>query len=269
VIASEKLGIARARVSIMMRSVEHTMVTNAASAVDTHRQSLGLARDPSGESMLRESALSLFPPSFDFSDSEQASVKRFRAPREPSQPLPAWWGARGGPLVYVTLGTVAGGLDEDQAAYRCVLEAASTLPVRVLLTIGKKLALEALGELPTNVHVERFVPQDDVLPHAAAVVCHGGSGTVLGALAAGVPMVVTPLFADQPDNAARVQATGAGLALATRDASVDETRRALSRVLDEPAFRSAAQRMAAEIAALAPICDAPAEFERIVRAHAS
>jgi UDP:flavonoid glycosyltransferase YjiC (YdhE family) len=77
-------------------------------------------------------------------------------------------------------------------------------------------------------------------------------------------MVVTPLFADQPDNAARVQATGAGLALATRNVQVDDVRRALSRVLEEPSFRSAAQRVATEIAALAPISEAPAELERIV-----
>jgi MGT family glycosyltransferase len=266
VLASEKLGIARARISIMMRSVEHTMVTYAAPTMDAHAQSIGLPSDATGERMLREPALSLFPQSFDFSENEQAAVKRFRALRKPAQPLPAWWGDQPGPLVYVTLGTVAGRLDQDKAVYERVLEAASALPVRVLLTIGHTLAIEALGELPANVHVERFVPQDDVLPHAAAVVCHGGSGTVVGTLTAGVPMVVTPMGADQPDNAARVQATGAGLALPTRDASVDETRRALSRVLNEPAFRSAAQRMAAEIAALAPVGDAPLELERIAQA---
>jgi MGT family glycosyltransferase len=170
-------------------------------------------------------------------------------------------------LVYVTLGTVAGSMD-DKAAYRCVLEAVSTLPVRVLLTVGKVLPLESLGALPANVHVERFVPQDDVLPHAAAVVCHGGSGTVIGTLAAGVPMVVTPLFADQPQNAARVQAVGAGLALPTRAASVDDTRRALVRVLEEPSFRTVAQAIAAEIAALAPVESAPAALEQIVKEYA-
>jgi len=50
-----------------------------------------------------------------------------------------------------------------------------------------------------HVHIARWVPQADVLRHARVVVCHGGSGTTLGALAAGVPLVVTPLFDDQPD----------------------------------------------------------------------
>lgn len=65
--------------------------------------------------------------------------------------------------------------------------------------------------LPPNVHVERSVPQQEVFPHAAAMVCHGDTGTVLGALAAGVPLVVVPQFADHPDNAERVVAIGAGL----------------------------------------------------------
>jgi UDP:flavonoid glycosyltransferase YjiC (YdhE family) len=268
VIASEKLGVARARVSIMMRSVERELVANAASSVDAHAQGVGLPSDASGERMLREPSLSLFPPSFDFSENEQASVKRFRAPRRPAQPLPAWWSDQEKPLVYVTLGTVTGRLDEDKAVYRTLLEAVGVLPMRVLFTIGRELALEALGDVPANVHIERFVPQEDVLPHAAAVVCHGGAGTVVGTLAAGVPMVVTPLFADQPQNAARVQATGAGIGLPTRGASVDDIRGALSRVLAEPAYRSAAQRIATEIAALAPIDDAPVELERMATAHA-
>ena len=51
------------------------------------------------------------------------------------------------------------------------------------------------------------------MPHARAMVCHGGSGTMRAGLAAGIPQVVLPLFADQPDNAARVDALGAGIAL--------------------------------------------------------
>src|SRR5438128_1215203 len=84
-------------------------------------------------------------------------------------------------------------------------------------------------------------------PRAAAIVCHGGSGTVLGALAAGVPMVVTPLFADQPHNARRVAATGTGLALFPPDLQAETLRAAVSRVLGEPSFRDAAQAMAREI----------------------
>ena len=117
--------------------------------------------------------------------------------------------------------------------------------------------------MPANVHVERFVPQDDVLPHAQAVLCHGGSGTVLGALAAGVPLVVVPMFADQPYNAERVAAAGAGLAIPQQEAGPENVRQALMRVLGEDSFRASAQNIASEMGALPPVEDAGLALERL------
>jgi UDP:flavonoid glycosyltransferase YjiC (YdhE family) len=73
-------------------------------------------------------------------------------------------------------------------------DALAPLHARVLLTIGDSRDLRELGAIPSNVHVERWVAQDAVLPHAAAVVCHGGYGSTLGTLRHGVPLVVLPLF---------------------------------------------------------------------------
>ena len=154
-------------------------------------------------------------------------MHRYRALRGEAAPLPDWWGGRPGPFVYVTMGTVVGGFEMMRSAYRTILDALVDLPARVLLTIGGDLAMEALGEVPAHVHVERFVPQDQVIPHAAAVVCHGGSGTMLGAAAAGVPLVVAPMFADQPFNAERAVAAGSALALPTRELTAAPLRQAL------------------------------------------
>lgn len=76
--------------------------------------------------------------------------------------------------------------------------------------------------------VERHVPLADVLPRCAAVVTHGGSGTVVAALAAGVPCVVLPMGADQPWNADRVAALGTGLVLDAVTAAPAAVRAALS-----------------------------------------
>jgi UDP:flavonoid glycosyltransferase YjiC (YdhE family) len=100
------------------------------------------------------------------------------------------------------------------------------------------------------------VPQGDVLAHADAVVCHGGSGSTLGALAAGVPIVAVPLFADQPLNARRIVATGAGISVAPPDAAV--LRSAVVAVLDDSTHRGAAARLASEMHAL-PATDAAVE----------
>ena len=81
------------------------------------------------------------------------------------------------------------------------------------MTVGRDRDPADLGPVPPNVRVERWVPQADLMPHVTAMVCHGGSGTVTMGLAGGVPMAVVPLFADQPWNAERVDAVGAGIAL--------------------------------------------------------
>ncbi len=78
-----------------------------------------------------------------------------------------------------------------------------------------------------------------------------GSGTVRGALAAGLPLVVMPVGADQPYNAQRVAAVGAGIALSKPD--VAAVRAAIERALADTELRAGARRMAADIAALPPI----------------
>jgi MGT family glycosyltransferase len=156
-----------------------------------------------------------------------------------------------------------GNMDESKALFGVVLDGVRDLPIRVLLTIGKDLPMDALGDVPANVHVERFVPQDDVIPHAAAVVLHGGSGTMLGTAAAGVPMVVVPMFADQPQNAERVAAVGAGLALPKRGATPEGIRDALSRVLAEESFRVAARKLAKGMESLPLTDDVVTEMGRL------
>ena len=85
-----------------------------------------------------------------------------------------------------------------------------------------------------------------MLQHAAAVVTHGGHGTVVKTLAAGVPMVVLPHGRDQADNAARVTARGAGIAL-RKSAKPRAIARAVTRLLDDPSYRQAAERLGATI----------------------
>lgn len=63
---------------------------------------------------------------------------------------------------------------------------------------------------PAHVVVERFVPHATVLPHATAVVCHGGMGITQRALAAGVPPCVVPWGRDQLEVARRVVEARAG-----------------------------------------------------------
>ena len=102
----------------------------------------------------------------------------------------------------------------------------------VLLTIGDRRDPAELGPLPRRVRVERWVDQDEVMPRAAAVVGHGGSGSTLTALAAGVPLALIPLFVDGPENARRVADAGAGLVV--EDATA--TRHCRRDLLDDSSY---------------------------------
>ena len=148
------------------------------------------------------------------------------------------------PLVYATFGTEL----PDQRPLKIAVEAISSLDVRVLTTIGPRGNVDALGSQPENVTIMRYVPQTAVLPRAAVVVSHAGSGTVLAALAAGVPQLCLPQFADQPLNASAVAGCGAGLALDMKVLDHHTIRDAVVRLLTEDAFRSRALALSDEIA---------------------
>jgi UDP:flavonoid glycosyltransferase YjiC (YdhE family) len=177
---------------------------------------------------------------------------RFRERAAEVEPrLPAPWGDPHDPLVYVTFGSVTAHLAHLAPVYAATLDAVRGAPFRVLLTTGSVIDPAGLGPLPGNVHVEPWWPQADIMPAVGAVVGHGGFGTTMLALAAGVPQIVVPLFAaDQRVNARCIAALGAGIHLADGPGSVGDLAPELERVMTDPAYRVAAGSIAAEIAAL-------------------
>jgi UDP:flavonoid glycosyltransferase YjiC (YdhE family) len=245
-IAAERQGVRHARIGVGLAATEE--VSFAVAAENLERVEPGIV-----DALRASPFLTLFPPSMEDPEAPLPSaMHHFRDPDgEPSTaPLPDWWDGDRRPLVYLSFGSVTGGLPFGVSAYRAALEAAGGVDARVLVTVGRELDLDALGEPAPNVRVERWVPQAQVLGHAAVVVSHGGSGTTLGALAAGRPLVVVPLFADQPLNARRVAALGAGIALPALAAGA--LREAIEMVLRGPAYAEAASRVAAEVRALPP-----------------
>jgi UDP:flavonoid glycosyltransferase YjiC (YdhE family) len=266
-LAAELAGIPHARVAISLASVEELGTGVAAGAVDSIRRAQGLAPDPGGDLLRRSPWLSTFPESLD--EGAQPDTRRFRDPAwdQPPGELPDWWPGRDSePLVYVTFGSVAGSFPQALPVYDVAMRAVAGLSARVLLTVGRDLDLDALPAAPDNVRVERWVPQQDVLGHASGAVVHGGSGSTLGAIAAGVPLVVVPLFADQPQNARRVAEVGAGLAVEPdRDdvgATADPLRDAIESVLSEPSYGERARALADELRAQPRVDEAVPLFER-------
>jgi UDP:flavonoid glycosyltransferase YjiC (YdhE family) len=168
---------------------------------------------------------------------------------EDAAEVPAWLADdRTRPRVYITLGTVAFGAVEVLA--RAVRETAA-LDVDVLVAVGPEGDPATLGEQPGNVRVERFVAQSKVLPLVDLIVHHGGTGTVLAALAAGLPQLILPQGADQFLNAATLPAVGVARALPNDAQQAGAIRDAVQALLDDSApERTAAARVRDEIAAL-------------------
>jgi UDP:flavonoid glycosyltransferase YjiC (YdhE family) len=150
--------------------------------------------------------------------------------------------------VYFTLGTIFN--LESGDLFERVLEGLRQLPIDVVATVGRNLDPAELGPQPANVRIERYLPHAELLPRCRAVVSHGGSGSILGALAHGVPSVLLPMGADQPQNAARCKELGVARVLDAVSATPETVRDAVADVLSDPGYRAAAARIADEIAAL-------------------
>ena len=146
--------------------------------------------------------------------------------------------------VYVTLGTI---MNQQPAVFRAVIDGCLRRPVNLVVTTGPGVDPGQLGPLPPAVHLARFLPQAAVLPHCRAVVSHAGAGTMLGALCHGLPQLCLPQGTDQPSNTAALLPTGAALALRPDEVTADAVAGSLGRLLDEPSFRQAADRLRGEI----------------------
>jgi UDP:flavonoid glycosyltransferase YjiC (YdhE family) len=148
------------------------------------------------------------------------------------------------PLVVVGLSTTNQG--QTPLAQRA-MDALGGLPVRGLLTTGPAVEPADL-RAPANVVVRRSAPHARIFGEASAVVTHAGHGTVMRALAAGLPLVCIPMGRDQGDVAARVVASGAGVRVPAK-ATPEELRDAVREVLHSPGFRLKARELATRIAA--------------------
>jgi MGT family glycosyltransferase len=142
-----------------------------------------------------------------------------------------------------------------------VIEGTRELDARVLVTAGPAIDPASLPR-SENVEIIRSAPHTQLFPQAAAVITHGGMGTVTCALASGTPLVCLPMGRDQLDVAARVVHAGAGVRLSSR-AKPAAIRGAVERVTHDQAFRTAARQLGARMVADAAAHRGVAELEAL------
>jgi MGT family glycosyltransferase len=182
-------------------------------------------------------------PSFDFTVPRLPDNVRYVGPQldDPNWAADMPWRRTGSePLVLVATSSIYQNQQVD--LLRRVAKALAQLPVRGVLTTGRAVAPDDV-QAPPNVDVMRAVPHRQVLAEASVVITHAGHGTVLKTLAAGVPMVCMPMGRDQRDNTVRVLRLGAGVRI-SKSSKPDRIATAVSHVLEEPAYASAARRFA-------------------------
>lgn len=116
------------------------------------------------------------------------------------------------PLVLVAPSTSQ---DPGQRLLVAALEGLAREPVRLLAVHGPD-GPPAGTRVPANARVVPWASYASTMPQSAAVVCHGGHGTLARALVSGVPVLACPAAGDMAENGARVRWAGAGLALPRR-----------------------------------------------------
>ncbi|WP_328710931.1 glycosyltransferase [Microbispora hainanensis] len=175
--------------------------------------------------------------------------------------------APGRPRVVITLGTIVSADPDAGALLRSAVDAAERLGAEVVVASDRRTVPE---DLTRRVPVARWLPIGLVAGECDLVIHHGGSGTMMSALACGRPQVLSPAFLDQCDNAERIEAVGAGRVVERSYATCAGFEQAMREVLTDPAFRLSAESLQAEIfQAPPPVVAAQAIAEIARNVHVS
>jgi UDP:flavonoid glycosyltransferase YjiC (YdhE family) len=243
-------------------AVQTDVIRAAGEATAPFWSSRGLAPHPLG-GFYRYLYLDVCPPSLQVPDMVTGAAQGIRTieARPPAEELPWLEALRGLPIVYITLGTV---YNQNLDVFQALLHGLRDDPLNLVVTVGEQNDAGVLGRQPPNVSVHRYIPQELLLPHVAAVVTHGGAGSTLGALAFGLPLLIVPQGADQFYNAERVMAAGAGLKLMPDHLTSDSARDAVRMLLHDGTFRDAAHRIRSEFEAMPDPREAVETLERLV-----
>ncbi|MEO8715495.1 MAG: glycosyltransferase [Acetobacteraceae bacterium] len=248
-LAAERLGLPHAVVQTVAE--QPTIWPILAAPLAHHRAALGLPPDPELAMIHRYLHLSVRPPTLQIAPLPPTHHS-FRAPvfdRSAVDTAPDWAaGLLESPVIYATLGTVMN--RAVPGLFAAILQGAGPVAGTLIVAVGGESDPADLGPQPAHVHVERYVPQSLIFPRCDLVVTHGGSGTLLAALAHGLPLVMIPIGADQPNNAALVAALGMGRVIRPEERTTAAIGAAARAVLAEPSYRRNAERLRDEMVAL-------------------
>ena len=156
-------------------------------------------------------------------------------------------------------------LGPESCAVPQVVEALSDLPVEVVVAAGAKDVPAVPSSARAQVRVLEQFPLNLLLDSCSAVVHHGGAGCMMTSVAAGVPQLAIPAAMDQPANAARLVATGAGKRIPRPELTVAAVRAAVAELLESASYREAATRLREQLRQRPTPAQLVADLEKIAR----
>jgi len=272
-LAAEVLGVPIMGVQVAAPSVmKAALLAETDVAWNDARRELGLPPDPGSRRLLGQPIACFAPPAL----------------HEPDVPLPPGlvsfgpppaWAAIGQvsaldglgvdrPMVYATLGTVFNQY-ASEPFFSAVLDGLRGQPVDLVVTVGPGVDPAVLGEQPSNVRVAAYLPQRAVLERCAAVVCHGGFGTLLDAIDAATPLLIVPFGADQHVNAQSVERLGIGRVVDPKSLTGVMVRESVGSLLNDASCRENISRLRDEWRALPGPVAAAEMVEQMVRRPAT
>ncbi|KAM8838773.1 UDP-glucuronosyltransferase 1A1-like [Synchiropus picturatus] len=156
------------------------------------------------------------------------------------QELEPWVSGEHGFIVF-TLGSMVSDMPDDLTLV--FLEAFRQIPQKVIWRFTGTVP----NKVPENVKIMKWVPQNDLLAHpgARAFLTHAGSHGLFEGICHGVPMVMLPLNADQPDNAQRLVSRGAGVVLDIFALTPDDLVQGINQVINDPSYKANIQKLSA------------------------
>ncbi|HEU5330563.1 MAG TPA: glycosyltransferase [Thermomicrobiales bacterium] len=250
-LAAEALGLPHATVQVSaFRGAALDQVV--AAPLNRLRADLGLPPDPALAMLYRYLLVLPFPPRYQEPAIPLPPTAHFVRHiafdlDHPGETLPAWIANLPHPIVYATLGTA---YNRTPGVFPAILASLRDEPVHLIATVNHNQNPADFGDQPAHIQLARYLPQSLVFLQCDLVVTHGGSGTVRTALSAGLPLVILPIAADQPDNARRCAALGVARVVAPRQRTPAAIRAAVHDVLSNPTYRQRAEQLRDEMQAL-------------------
>lgn len=181
--------------------------------------------------------------------------------RNDAPPFPLDW-IGDAPLLFVSLGTL---FNNRPDFFRTCVAAFARSRFRVVIAFGDRVAREQLGTLPENIAAYPYVRQLDLFPRASLFITHGGMNSTSEAAWFGVPMLLAPQVGDQIFIARQVVRLGAGEQIDSFNISPDALREAAERVVNNPAYRLASQKIGESFRAAGGVKSAADEIQKFIR----